>query len=382
MSRILHVITGLSRGGAEELLFRLCITDVANVHAVISLTTLGVYGPLLAVRGIEVHCLSGSSGSLRIYDLFRLWSILRTVQPDVVHCWLYHSNLIAGIVARLSGVSAVIWSLHSSFLDSSTSKLSTRLVSRLAAPLSYFVPAAIVCCSDSVRAAHLQYGYDSCKLVVIPNGFDLDLFAYSEQASSAIRAEMGVGSSTLLFGMVARFSREKDYRTLLIAIDILRNSCGDFKCVLVGNGLTPENNELMDWIGQLCLLDFVILLGPRGDVPAIMSAIDVHVLSSLTEALPNVLIEAMACETPCVSSRVGDTSYIVGETGWIVPARDPCALAHAMSQSIQESRADRIVRGKLCRTRVESLFSLDRMTDSYLSLYRLVSMDINRPVVN
>jgi glycosyltransferase involved in cell wall biosynthesis len=110
-----------------------------------------------------------------------------------------------------------------------------------------------------------------------------------------------------------------------------------------------------------------MLLGRRTDIPAIMSLLDIHVLSSLGEAFPNVLAEAMACGTPCVTTNVGDAALIVGETGWVVPPQNSAVLASALEQALAaieqpESWSERCTHAQL---RIEENFSIETMVNAY-----------------
>ena len=106
-------------------------------------------------------------------------------------------------------------------------------------------------------------------------------------------------------------------------IPLLNKKGFDYSAVLVGKNLDHNNDDLVSKIRENGLTDRIILLGERSDIPAVMNGIDLFVLSSLSEAFPNVLNEAMACGTPCVTTNVGDASLIVDNTGWVVSPKDP-----------------------------------------------------------
>jgi glycosyltransferase involved in cell wall biosynthesis len=109
----------------------------------------------------------------------------------------------------------------------------------------------------------------------------------------------------------------------------------------------------------------VIALGQRTDIPELMQIMDVFVLSSLGEAFPNVVAEAMASGVPCVVTDVGDAADIVGDTGWVVPSGDVEALGKAMMTALAESIEDRAVRAAAARRRVEQNFTIERMVEAY-----------------
>jgi glycosyltransferase involved in cell wall biosynthesis len=146
-----------------------------------------------------------------------------------------------------------------------------------------------------------------------------------------------------------------------------------FQCILVGNAMDGTNDTLMRWIGELGLSDHVMLMGPRSDLPDVMRALDLHVLSSRVEGFPNVLAEAMACGTPCVSTDAGDAEYILGDKGWLVPNGDFNALANAIGEALTERRESPEVwqdRQAASREHIREDFSLQRMVDEYAELWR------------
>jgi glycosyltransferase involved in cell wall biosynthesis len=135
--------------------------------------------------------------------------------------------------------------------------------------------------------------------------------------------------------------------------------------------MEPQNERLQATIRAARLEGLVILAGPRDDIPAIMNALDLHVLASLGEAFPNVVAEAMACGTPCVVTDVGDAAHIVGDTGWVAPPRNPETLAAAIEEAL--SALEHVPREALrsrCRARIVENFGMSRMTDSFGTLWR------------
>jgi glycosyltransferase involved in cell wall biosynthesis len=170
---------------------------------------------------------------------------------------------------------------------------------------------------------------------------------------------------------VARWDPYKDHVNLIEALGLLAAQGQRFMAMLVGTGMTPENRELMQHIAKAGLTERVRLLGPRTDVPAIMAALDVHVISSSAEAFPNVVAEAMACGTPCVTTDVGDAAQIAGDTGWVVPPRNPQALAEALAQALtaQDDREAWATRQQRCRERIAENYSIEAMVQRYRAVW-------------
>ena len=171
--------------------------------------------------------------------------------------------------------------------------------------------------------------------------------------------------------MVARWDPQKDHANLLAAAARLARGGRDFRCVLVGRGMERNNHTLWQLISALGLAGKLILLGARNDIPDVMNAIDLHVLSSQAEAFPNVVAEAMACGTPCVVTGVGDASFIVGDAGWVVPPRDLNALADTIEKAIAAIEGpQREAISKACRQSVVDAFGIERMTAAYLDIWQ------------
>lgn len=370
--RIFHIITGLNEGGAEAVLYRLCVADKTHRHCVVSLMDAGKYGPLLEREGVPVVCLCMPRGRVTFRGLWRLWRLLRSEKPEIVQTWMYHGDLIGGVIARMAGLRRVFWGVRHSTLERGKSRRSTIMIARLNAWLSHWVPEAIICCAERAREVHRLLGYASHKLVVIPNGYDLRRFQPDETARVRLRDEWDVADDVPLVGMVGRLDPQKDHENLLNGLSRLKQQGVDFRCVLVGRGLETDNEPLLARIRAAGLVDRIVLAGPRSDMPAVMRALDLHVLSSSAEAFPNVLAEAMACGTPCVTTNVGDAAFIVGDTGWVVPPRDGVQLAEALQAALAalENTDGWRMRCDAARARIAEHFGLESMVKAYAAVWR------------
>lgn len=371
--KIINIITGLNNGGAEAVLYRLCSHDKSHAHTVISLMDEGKYGPLLEEAGVALHCLNMPVGRVTFSGLYQLFKLIRKLKPDVIQTWMYHADLIGGGVARLAGIKNVFWNIRHTTLESAHSKRSTILVAKLCASLSKMIPKGIICCAEKAVEVHGKIGYDTSKMTVIANGYDLSDLRVIPNSQAQLREE--VGDIFPLIGMVGRFDPQKDHFGMLEAFSIVKRAGFPHKLALVGRNLNISNVALLDKIIFLDLKGEVLLLDQRTDIPTIMNSLDLHVLSSsFGEAFPNVLAEAMACGTPCITTDVGDAAFIVGDTGWVVPPKNHEALADEIIIALNESQNNLEVwaaRKIACRKRVVENFSIEKMIKKYHQVWSL-----------
>jgi len=375
--RVLHITTGLGNGGAEAVLFGLVTGDSAeNVHQIVSLTDAGYYGERLQRAGLTVRALDMPPGKITPSAIAELYRIIRAARVDRVQTWMYHANILGGVLARLAGA-RVIWGIHHSDLDAAKVSFSTRLAARVCAWLSAFVPARIVYCSRKAADVHVGLGYSRRRTVVVNNGVDVRRFKPDADARARVRAEWGVGEGQLLLGMVARWDPIKDHGTLFAALAHVGSRLpDDCRLVLVGPGMDCSNADLMTLMTRLGVHHRVSLAGARADVPAVMNALDLHILSSSGEAFGNVSIEAMACGVPAIVTAAGAGAEIVGDTGWVVPVRMPRVLGETIVTAIESMACadDWSKRKDACRARVVEQFSLLRMVAGYRKVWHDASV--------
>ncbi len=369
--RITHVISSLSMGGAEMILYRLVSNLDPDVFEseVISLTGDQPVGGMIRSLGIPVTAMGfrpGVPDPGMIRDLAR---IFRSRKPNIIQSWMYHANLLGGLAAGFAGSPPVVWGIHHAVAERKALKPATSTVAHVNAFLSWSLPKKIVCCAEAARVTHIRMGYCPAKMTVIPNGFDTMLFHPDVSACKEVRHELGLDEGMLLVGLCARFHPDKDHRTFLQAAKLIHAIMPEVHFILWGNGVDLGNETLEGWIREAGLVDCMHLLGQRLDTNRLLAALDIFALSSFTEAFPSVIGEAMACGVPCVATDTGDSRLVIGDTGKIVPKCNPEALATGILDLL--SRPDeRSQLGIKARQRVIEQYSLEKMALAYAGLYQ------------
>ncbi len=371
--RVLHIITSLSTGGAEIMLQKLvrALPQTRYSSSVVSLTSTVPIGDEMRAQGIPVVALEGRGGVLGPAQISRLVRAFRAADPDVVHAWMYHANLAAQFLVRLcargSGRPGLIVSVRGALHAPQEQKALSRVVRRVDAALSGAADAIVF---NSYRAAeqHVALGYRRQAVRVIPNAFDVGRFEPLPAERARIRAELACGDR-LLVGLIARFDRLKGHRIFLQAAAEVLRDLPECRFLLAGRGCDSNNPQLRQWLDEFGLASSVFLLGERRDVAAIDNALDLVVCSSISESFPNAIGEAMACAVPAVVTDVGDCPRLVGDTGSVVPPRDPRALAQAIRTYAVRSAGDRAALGASARQRIVSEFSTERVVREFEDLY-------------
>lgn len=373
--RVTHIITGLSIGGAENVLLRLLREMDTNgfENKVISLTDMGALSEPITATGATVSAMSFLKGKVNIIPVTHLAAELRSSKPDLVQTWMYHADLIGGITTRLTTSAPVLWNLRQSTLDETHSKKSTLRTAMACARLSSSLPSTIVCGSQSARRVHTDLGYDATKMVVLNNGFDTSIHRHAPEQRTTFRAKLGIPENTLLIGNPSRYDPQKDHRTFLQAAARVAQKVPNAHFVLCGDSITPENQNLSSIIQEQGLSERVHILGTLKDINPFYSGIDILALSSAYgEGAPNVIGEAMSAEVPCVATDVGDSAYLIGDTGLIVPPRNAHAFADALVSLSQDTLESRKTKGQAARLRIKQQFPLATMVRRYEDLYRRV----------
>jgi glycosyltransferase involved in cell wall biosynthesis len=287
-----------------------------------------------------------------------------------VQTWLVHGDFIGGFAAKLAGIKNIVWTIVYSKLDPTIEKLRNILLIRALAKLSYIIPRSIIVVSKSAKKNCQNLRYNQKRLKLINSGFDLSLFKINKNLKLNFKRKIKINYQTPVIGIVARYHPIKDHKNLLNALSIISLKNKNFLCVLVGKGMNKKNKILLNEIKKLKLANYTKLLGPKNNISQIMNGIDIKVLCSKSEGFPSVVVEAMACGTPCVVTNVGDSALIVDKTGWIVPPQNPTKLANAIEKALSEiGKKNWNKRCYQARLRVKNHFTIKKMIKSYCMIW-------------
>lgn len=365
--RVIHLISGLSTGGAERDLARLAprLRDMGYEQEVLVLGPLGPPADALRASGITVRPLADRWGG---FTLPAAAATLSTRPALLVHAWLYRACALASLAAMHPGAAPVVWTILQSLTEIGRERLLHRISLGATFPLSRMA-STITYNSHLARQQHEARGYPVSNGVVIPNGFDTSRFTpASDESRNAARKSMNFADSDVVIGIAARFHPLKDFPTFFAAASILAKRCPTVRFVAMGTGLMATNPDVVRLAAQVPP-DNLVLCGEQRHPEANMAAWDIGTLCSVGEALPNAVGEAMACGLPVVATDVGDCARLLGDAGFIVPPADPAALASAWERLVTLGRKGRLSLGQKGRARIRADYSLAGMAESYAKIY-------------
>jgi len=290
-----------------------------------------------------------------LLGLLELVALLRRERPHILHASSSKAGVLGRLAAWLAGVPIRIFTVHGWAFSASHGPVSGlyRWADRVVKALT----TVTICVAESELTSGLSAGTcDERTTVVIHNGVDPRAALPRERREDGPPRIVSVG----------RLQGPKDPLTLIRALEALR---GPFTAVIVGDG--PDRPAVKAELDRLGLGDAVELAGERHDVPELLAAADIFVLSSRSEGLPLSILEAMSAGRPVVATRVGGVPELVvdGETGLLVPAGDPSSLAAAIERLLEDP-ALRERLGAAGRARIAERFDLDRCRREHLELYR------------
>lgn len=327
--KICIVATSMKRGGVQSVVRDLADGLVERGHQVRIVSIFG-QDEVATSAGVERRAVSGKPGFIR-----PLWAaivcsyhILR-YRPDVVNSHAVHANLVVGTLAFIARRPRYVRTLHS---VNEGGRIHAWLMRRTRRFTDVHVAV-----SEAVRRAHCESGaVASADVVVVRNGVDVERFSYSAQARERYRAELAVGADVSVLVNVGRLTPAKDHRLLLSAFgQVRRERAGGLVLWLVGDGeLRPEVEQ---WIADEGLEGAVRLLGARSDIPELLSAADLFVMSSAWEGYPVCILEACASGLPVVATDVGGVGEAIGVTGsgTLVSHGSAPELAHGIAMALE-----------------------------------------------
>lgn len=381
--RILLVTTGLRMGGAEQQVAALAREFLARGHcvALISLTPDCEVAMPGAVERLMLDLRKNPFSMARALLAARRFGV--QWRPDIVNAHMFHANLFARLLSRIAPLPPLICAAHSFSEGGRLRMLLYRLTSRWCTLTTQV--------SEASRAEMIRAGAVSADRVrVMLNGIDTDKFRPDPDLRARTRAQLGLDGQTRLVMTIGRLAAEKAQVILVDAFArVARNTPA--RLLIVGDG--PERAALAVRIAQHDLGETAALLGTRHDIPALLNAADLFVLSSRVEGMPLVIGEAMACGLPVVATAAPGVAELMGDIDTIVPVDDTGALAAAMTAALgrqgQSASADSAPplspgpspasgRGEQTesdarRARIVTHFGIAAAADRWLALYAQLS---------
>lgn len=342
-------------------------------------------GPLrarLTEGAVTVRALD-ARGAFDLRALGRLCRLLRRERVDVLHTRLIRADFYGRLAGRLCGVPLVITNL-SSYYSRHFASLHGAGFGRLLFELDRRTLgwAHVIVANSRGVASDLEsrVSFHRTRVVEIPNGIDAAVYRPSAERRTIARERLGLDPRTFVVGYVGRLSPDKAVDDLVHAARELKPHVPDLAVVLAGDG--PSRPELEALSRRLDLDGTVRFLGHRTDVPEILAALDVFVHPSLHEGQPNAVLESMASGLPVVVTAIPGNSDLVeeGKTGYLVPVRDPKALA-ARTMRLAQDEAGRAAMGARARDVIVAEHALDETVRRFERLYDEALRDSRRQAV-
>lgn len=364
---VVHFIPTLEAGGAETQLQNLVcyakkmgisskIVTLSNLETNISLNIQG--------KGIPIEVIDFSKGKVK--GLFKLCKLFYKLDANniVLHSWMYHANFLTILAKCINWKLKIVWAVRRTEIPKSGG---AAFFAKICSWFSFFVPNKIVFNSNTGKKTHMDIGYFDQKSCVIPNAIDCEKYKPNIDSSSDIQCVNSDLKNIKKIGVIGRYMPVKGHLNLFKALSLLPSNV-IYSCILVGRGISsakPLQNHLI----SNKLVDKLVFLGERTDIPELLSTFDFLVLPSDSEGFPNVVAEAMAAGVPCIVTNVGDTADIVGGTGIVVPNNTPENLAKAILFWINLDKEELTLKGIEASKRINDNYSLNNVWNNYKNFY-------------
>lgn len=369
MIKVAHISTSLETGGAEVQLARLLekFDKIKFEMIVISLHKETYLADKIRNElNIPVYSLHLKKN---LFNLRKAYKILKEFNPDIIHGTMYEGGVVGTLFNKfLPNKPPVIWTVHEGLEHYKTEPFRKQLQLRLWSLISD-LPECMMYVSHLNCEHHLGWGFKNRNALVMTNGVDTERFKPNIIAKEKIRKELNIPVEAFVIGITARFHPVKNHVGFLKAARILLKTHPDVHFIMVGTNVDKNNTALTDIVNSSGLQKNVHMLGNRQDIPDVVNSYDVAALTSLGEAFPLTLGEAMASAIPCVATDVGDNKFIIEDTGRIVPTKDNQALANAWKELLEMDKQSFKELGEAALHRTLKNFTLKKQVQKHENLY-------------
>lgn len=367
--KILHIIPNLGIGGTEKMVLELCrgLNRNSFYNRVIALKSGGQTAEELEKSGIPVNLLnSPDSFGMGLMDMPR---VVRTVReniiadsPDIVQTWLTRANVVGRIASKSAGHQRIISALRVMEIEKKYHIWAEKITHRYSKMIT-------VNCTALKKFAVQRIGIPEEKIVYIPNGIDEK--RNPDQHTINIYKKKWISRNAFIFGTVGRLHEQKGIDVFLKAAKMVLNQFPNSRFLIAGEG--PAKSQLVQLTKHLGIESAVVFCGWAKESLEFISILDVFVLASRWEGMPNAVMEAMISKKPVIASTVGGVTDLIqsGTEGLLIESENVKQCSDAMIQLIQDSK----LRGKIAESAYEKIkrdYSMDQMISSYKKLYESI----------
>ncbi|HGE70318.1 TPA: glycosyltransferase family 1 protein [Candidatus Poribacteria bacterium] len=391
MIKVLHVITRMIKGGAQDDTL-LTVVKLNKSRYQVSLATGPSIGPEGEIEskarqmGVDLTVIPELVREISpIKDAIALYKLYRYIKKggyDIVHTHSSKAGILGRVAAKLADVKIIIHTPHSHVFYGYYGRFVTQIFVWIERFAAYFTD-RIISLTPLETKEHLEFGVGKpSQFTVVYSGVELKPFLNVKINKEQKRQEFGLNDSDKVCIFVARLVPVKGHQYLISAMPYVINDIPSAKLVLVGDG--ELRSELENQALRLGIKEKVIFTGLRDDIPELLAMSDLFVLSSINEGMGKVLVEAMAVGLPVVATNVGGVSAVVvdGETGILVPPKDPKALSDAIIQLLSDTDISNRM-GEAGRKRVDPDFSVEAMIEKIENIYEeLIMQKMNKTIKN
>jgi glycosyltransferase involved in cell wall biosynthesis len=362
---ILFLTRSLNYGGSERQLVALA-KGLWKQGVAVTVATFYPGGPLrsdLELTGVPVESLEKRTRWGVLSFFFRLLRLVRRIHPTTVHGYLATANILTILLKPFCPSTKIVWGLRASNMELERYGYVDQVQSWVECKLSHFADLIVVNSHAGFDVA-ARKGFPQHKMVVIPNGIDIDRFHPDLVSRNERRQAWGVADGEHLIGLVGRFDPMKGHDTFIKEAALLSRRRDNIRYICVGDGPEAFKQKLMDQSKELGLGQQMMWAPASNDIGAVYNALDlVTSCSSFGEGFSNVIGEAMACGRPCVVTDVGDARRIVGDISHVVASGDPADLALAWQEALDAGVDEQAKQGQRARERITQYFSLEQLIE-------------------
>ena len=365
---IIHIIPTLSQGGAESLLVQLVNTKKSDIKHYIF--TFIKEKEIFYKPNCELISINLRVNPFIIFDLYNFVRKIKEINPEIIHGWLYYGNLLT-VFLKIFINKKIIWSIHNTDLSKRYSRKFLRFSNLLCKYFSYFIPEKIIYCSQTSLLHHNKIGYFQKKNIIINNGINIKKFFQDPKLKIDLRNKYQIKKDEIVIGCIARYSKQKDFKTLVDAFSRFNNKVKS-KLVLVGNKCSRDNKELFKLLKKFNILNHVLLLGLRDDIVEILNLLDLVVLSSaFGEAMSLSILEAAYSGKNIIVTDVGSSFEICLDPKLIAQKKSSKSFLNALlyANAIMNTKyGDSLVKER--QELIRNFYDIDKNNNKYFDLYR------------